>query len=57
MQIENIESVLRQPFPDAMRQLTNPVCVATTDGNAGKTGTTVTAMTAVSACSESHRKY
>jgi len=57
MQIENIESVLRQPFPDAMRQLTNPVCVATTDGNAGKTGTTVTAMTAVSACSESHRTY
>ena len=57
MQIENTESVLRQPFPDAMRRLTNPVCVATTVGNGGQAGTKVTATTAVSACSESHRKY
>lgn len=52
MQIENVESVLRQPFLDAMSQLTNSVCVVTTDGNGGQAGTTVTAMTAVSADSE-----
>ena len=52
MQIENTESPLRQPFLDAMSQLTNSVCVVTTDGNAGKAGTTVTAMTPVSADSE-----
>ncbi len=53
MQIENTESPLRQPFLDAMSQLTNSVCVVTTDGAGGQTGTTVTAMTAVSADSES----
>ena len=46
------DSPLRQPFLDAMSQLTNTVCVVTTDGTAGRAGTTVTAMTPVSADSE-----
>ena len=53
MQIENTESPLRQPFLDAMSQLTNSVCVVTTDGACGRAGTTVTAMTPVSADSDS----
>ncbi len=52
MQIVKTESPLRQPFLDAMSQLTNSVCVVTTDGKAGQAGTTVTAMTPVSADSE-----
>ena len=52
MQIEKVESPLRQPFLDAMSQLTNSVCVVTTGGRAGQAGTTVTAMTPVSADSE-----
>ncbi len=43
---------LRQPFLDAMSQLTNTVCVVTTDGAAGRAGTTVTAMSPVSADGE-----
>jgi len=46
------DSPLRQPFLDAMSQLTNTVCVVTTDGKAGRAGTTVTAMSPVSADSE-----
>ena len=46
------ESPLRQPFLDAMSQLTNSVCVVTTDGGGGRAGTTVTAMSPVSADSE-----
>lgn len=45
-------SPLRQPFLDAMSQLTNTVCVVTTDGTAGRAGTTVTAMSPVSADSK-----
>jgi len=52
MQIDNTESPLRQPFLNAMSQLTNSVCVVTTDGPGGQAGTTVTAMTPVSADSE-----
>ena len=44
------DSPLRQPFLDAMSQLTNTVCVVTTDGKAGRAGTT--AMSPVSADSE-----
>ena len=52
MQTDSTESPLRQPFLDAMSQLTNSVCVVTTDGAGGQAGTTVTAMTPVSADSE-----
>lgn len=52
MQTDNPESPLRQPFLDAMSQLTHSVCVVTTDGTGGQAGTTVTAMTPVSADSE-----
>lgn len=52
MQTDNPESPLRQPFLDAMSQLTHSVCVVTTDGAGGQAGTTVTAMTPVSADSE-----
>ncbi|MGI9512384.1 MAG: flavin reductase family protein [Anderseniella sp.] len=52
MSTDNGDSPLRQPFLDAMSQLTNTVCVVTTDGAAGRAGTTVTAMSPVSADSE-----
>ncbi len=52
MPTDNGDSPLRQPFLDAMSQLTNTVCVVTTDGRAGRAGTTVTAMSPVSADSE-----
>lgn len=52
MPTEKGDSPLRQPFLDAMSQLTNTVCVVTTDGKVGRAGTTVTAMSPVSADSE-----